>query len=107
MTTVVGDDIVFLGRAHRVVRIEPYQHPDYPDEQWAMAYDAYGWAITLIPASRSSVDGSVVSGGTLGQGTRRTSELPNWQEAGGSVSDPSSAVPPADDGIRTTEAISA
>ena len=58
-------------------------------------------------AARSSVDGSVVSGGTLGQGTRRTIEPPNWREAGGSVSDPSSAVPPADGGIRTTEAISA
>lgn len=43
----VGDDLEFLGVVHRIVRVEPYTHPAFPEEQWWIAYDAYGWSITV------------------------------------------------------------
>ena len=45
----IGDDIVFLGRPHRIVKVEPYTHPD--GWQGQIAHDEYGWSITLPPHS--------------------------------------------------------
>lgn len=42
----VGDVIVFLGCDYLIDRIEPYVHPAFADEQWAIAYSG-DWGITL------------------------------------------------------------
>jgi hypothetical protein len=45
-----GDILVVLGTAHRVSRVTPYEHPAWPGEAWAVAWeDATGWCIALIP----------------------------------------------------------
>ena len=46
----IGDDIVFLGKPHRIVKVEPYTHPD--GWQGQVASDEYGWSITLPPHSQ-------------------------------------------------------
>ena len=43
---VAGEDVVFLGQVHRIVSVEPYQHPDFPAETWYIGKDALGWSIT-------------------------------------------------------------
>jgi hypothetical protein len=46
----VGDQVVFLGRAHLVQSVEDYTHPAFPGQAWRIAReDATGWSITLIP----------------------------------------------------------
>jgi len=57
----VGDDLMFVGRPHRITRIEPYAHPVVTQgETWAIAYaDApqamakAAWGITLEPDTRA------------------------------------------------------
>ena len=45
--TKVGDVIDLMGISHRIVRIEPYEHPSFPGQKWAKAFANDGWGITL------------------------------------------------------------
>lgn len=45
----IGDDVVFLGTPHRIVKVEPYTHPDIGPAQ--LATDDFGWSIVLYPHS--------------------------------------------------------
>lgn len=47
----VGDDIWFLGAAHRVLRITDHRLPD----GWRIAHGARDWTISLIPGERLEV----------------------------------------------------
>jgi hypothetical protein len=58
----VGDDIVFLGQPHRVLRITEHDAPDWwltarSELVWRlrMAHGAGDWMITLIPGERLEV----------------------------------------------------
>ena len=53
----VGDDIWFLGAAHRVLRITEHSAPDWiePPASWRTAHGAGDWTITLIPGEQLEV----------------------------------------------------
>jgi len=63
---VVGDDMAFLGRLHRVESIEPYDSPVGPG--W-IAHWRDGGAISLFPGCLSEVAGP--AGTALPEGTPR------------------------------------
>lgn len=54
---VVGDDIWFLGRAHRVLELLDIPAPAWwgGPKEWRTAHGAEGWTITLIPGERLEV----------------------------------------------------
>jgi hypothetical protein len=57
----VGDDLMFLGRPHRVTAVEPYDASvlglDPRDAQGArIARSLDGWAMTLLPRQRFQVE---------------------------------------------------
>jgi hypothetical protein len=54
----VGDDIVFLGRPHRIVSITQHVHPELGD--YEMAHDEHGWTIALHPHSARCAFGSSI-----------------------------------------------
>lgn len=55
----VGDDLLFLGRPHRILRTEPYDTTALFGEPLPgarLAHGADGWAITLLPAQHFTVE---------------------------------------------------
>jgi hypothetical protein len=57
----VGDDLMFLGRPHRVIAVEPYDATvlgldarDADGARIARSHD--GWAMTLLPRQRFDVE---------------------------------------------------
>jgi hypothetical protein len=52
----VGDDLLFLGKPHRITEILPYpRNRQFDAPKWRIARDAYGWEITLIPGQHHDV----------------------------------------------------